>query len=363
MATCSATPTDLVLTEAALMVRPLMSTTAATNLFGPERDASTKSAFSLLLFNSSDSLAVTVPPAYLGGGSSLCSVRFCILLLGGPFRGDGKRGSTSHGERLQPAARRRPRLAGLERGEIPQVHVESTFHFSFLSPLSNDKGCLVLLFAGFVSSRVGLAGEFAPNLARVSLLRVLGPTVVAHVDQWSGADVRTMTNSGALAAHFDLLLVEVAPDYCLADSDVAWDISVKENDDGAGFLYALDSANRGVPLVYDEPCELGVTDVARDVADHSLNIVAFGSGVHRYFVLFAIDANALESQDLASVVFFFGAHHNDVLHDVGADQIGGGLDCGDPGRREDGGGNAVATCFAQIQTVSGPDDNLPMRRR
>ncbi|KAL1422806.1 hypothetical protein MTO96_021707 [Rhipicephalus appendiculatus] len=50
MATCSATPTDLVLTEAALMVRRLMSTTAATKLFGPERDASTKSAFSLLLF-------------------------------------------------------------------------------------------------------------------------------------------------------------------------------------------------------------------------------------------------------------------------------------------------------------------------
>ncbi|KAL1414934.1 hypothetical protein MTO96_029975 [Rhipicephalus appendiculatus] len=50
MATCSATLTDLVLTEAALMVRPLMSTTAATKLFGPERDASTKSAFSLLLF-------------------------------------------------------------------------------------------------------------------------------------------------------------------------------------------------------------------------------------------------------------------------------------------------------------------------
>ncbi|KAL1485781.1 hypothetical protein MTO96_047218 [Rhipicephalus appendiculatus] len=172
-----------------------------------------------------------------------------------------------------------------------------------------------------------------------------------------------MTNSGALAAHLDLLLIDVAPDYCLADSDAAWDISsVKENDDGAGFLEALDSANRGVSLVY-EPCELSVTDVTLDVADHSLNIVAFGSGVHRYLVLFATDANALESQDLASVVFFFGAHHNDVLHDVGADQIGGGLDCGDPGRREDGGGNAVATGFAQMQTVSVPDDNLPMRRR
>ncbi|KAH6944570.1 hypothetical protein HPB50_004093 [Hyalomma asiaticum] len=37
MATCSATPMDLVLTEAALTVRPLMSATAATKLFGPER--------------------------------------------------------------------------------------------------------------------------------------------------------------------------------------------------------------------------------------------------------------------------------------------------------------------------------------
>ncbi|KAL1423846.1 hypothetical protein MTO96_003759 [Rhipicephalus appendiculatus] len=37
MATCSASPADLVLTETALTVRPLTSTTAATKLFGPER--------------------------------------------------------------------------------------------------------------------------------------------------------------------------------------------------------------------------------------------------------------------------------------------------------------------------------------
>ncbi|KAH6948667.1 hypothetical protein HPB50_025743 [Hyalomma asiaticum] len=51
MATCLMTPMDLVLTEPALTMRLLMSTTAATKLLGPERDASTKSVLSLLLLS------------------------------------------------------------------------------------------------------------------------------------------------------------------------------------------------------------------------------------------------------------------------------------------------------------------------
>ncbi|KAH6934448.1 hypothetical protein HPB50_024422 [Hyalomma asiaticum] len=51
MTTCTATPMDLVLSEAELTVRQLHSTTATTKLFGPQRDASMNSAFSLLLLS------------------------------------------------------------------------------------------------------------------------------------------------------------------------------------------------------------------------------------------------------------------------------------------------------------------------
>ncbi|KAH8042347.1 hypothetical protein HPB51_022065 [Rhipicephalus microplus] len=137
---------------------------------------------------------------------------------------------------------------------------------------------------------------------------------MANVDQWSGADVRTRTNAGASAARLDLLLVKVAPDCCPVNYDATWHVSpIKKNDDGAAIFDAFDSSNRWISLVYDESCKLSIADVVLDIADHSIEIVAFGSSVHRYFVLFPVGVNVLESQDFESVGFIFDAHHNDVL--------------------------------------------------
>ncbi|KAL1415181.1 hypothetical protein MTO96_029696 [Rhipicephalus appendiculatus] len=123
----------------------------------------------------------------------------------------------------------------------------------------------------------------------------------------AGADVSTITNSRALDAHLDLFLVEAAPDYCSADSDVAWVIiSVEENDDGAGFLDALDTANGGasrctMSLASSPSC----TDVALDVADHSLHVVVFGGDEeHRHIVLFAVDASVLGAKILRALSSF-----------------------------------------------------------